>query len=96
VSPARRYTGTWPTRIRPAIGQLSGQRTTVRLARAGLKLGADPAKQADYRAWAARYREDAERARTAREDLRRQAEAEGIVPPPARMSLRPGDDALIV
>ena len=46
--------------------------------------------RADY------WRRAAEESWGVRENARRQAEAEGIAPPPARMSLRPGDDALIV
>jgi len=42
------------------------------------------------------WREAAERSRMARENLRRQAAAEKILPPPAEMSLRPPGDVLIV
>jgi len=48
------------------------------------------AARADY------WRRAAEESWNVRENARRQAEAEGVVPPPAQMSLRPGDDALIV
>jgi hypothetical protein len=42
------------------------------------------------------WREAVERSRMARENLRRQAAAEKILPPPVEMSLRPPDDVLIV
>jgi hypothetical protein len=42
------------------------------------------------------WREAAERSRSARENLRRQAAAEGIKPPPAEMSIRPPGNVLIV
>jgi transcriptional regulator with XRE-family HTH domain len=46
--------------------------------------------RADY------WRRAAEESWDTRERARREAEAAKITPPPARMSLRPGDDALIV
>ena len=42
------------------------------------------------------WRRDAERVRSARENLRREAEAEELIPPPADMSLRPPGDELII
>jgi transcriptional regulator with XRE-family HTH domain len=42
------------------------------------------------------YRRAADQARTERENLRKEAEAEGILPPPDRMSLRPPGDTLII
>lgn len=42
------------------------------------------------------YRRAADQARTSRENLRKEAEAEGSLPPPDRMSLRPPGEALIV
>jgi len=46
--------------------------------------------------WAADYRKSAENARAEREDVRKQAESEGLVPPPAVMSLTPEGEHLIV
>jgi transcriptional regulator with XRE-family HTH domain len=57
---------------------------------------ADEGQRAALGARADYWRRAAEESWDKRQAARRQAEAEGIVPPPAQMSLRPGDDALIV